>query len=65
LLTTSLSHGRLSSLINNKLCKKGLATQNYKVVRDNPWPVVEEYLLCKREVGNPHDTHAVADKKVQ
>jgi len=36
--------------------------RDYKVVWDNP--VVED-LLCEREVGNPHDTHAVVVKKVQ
>ena len=34
----------------------------YKVVWDNP--VVGENLLCEREIGNPHNTHAVAVKKV-
>ena len=34
----------------------------YNVVWDNP--VIGENLLCKREVGNPHDMHAVAVKKV-
>jgi len=57
-----LLHGSLSSLINNTLCKKGLAMQDYKVVWDNP--VVED-LLCKCKVGNPHDTHTVALTKVQ
>ena len=29
------------------------------------WPnaTVDDELICKREVGNPHDTHAVAIKK--
>ena len=34
----------------------------YKLIWNNP--VVGEDLLCEREVGNPHDTHAVAVKKV-
>ena len=34
----------------------------YKFVWDNPF--VEEDLLCEREVGNPHNMHAVAVKKV-
>ena len=34
----------------------------YKLIWNNP--VVEEDLLCECEVGNPHDTHAVAVKKV-
>ena len=34
----------------------------YKLIWDNP--VVGEDLLCEREVGNPHDTRAVAVKKV-
>ena len=33
-----------------------------KLVWDNP--VVGENLLCEREVGNHHDTHAVAVKKI-
>jgi len=33
-----------------------------KVVWDNP--VVEEDLLCKCEIGNPHDMHTVAVTKV-
>ena len=64
ILSTSFSRGHLS-LINNTLCKNSLAMRDYKVVWDNPWPVVEEDLLCEHEVGNPHDTHAVAVKKVQ
>ena len=32
----------------------------YKIVWDNP--VVGENLLCEREVGNHHNTHAVAVK---
>jgi len=43
--------------------KKGLATGDHKIVWDNP--VVEEDLLCEREVGNTRDTHAVAVMKVQ
>ena len=34
----------------------------YKLIWDNP--VVGECLLCEREVGNPHGTHAVVVKKV-
>ena len=34
----------------------------YKLIWNNP--VVGEDLLCECEVGNPHDTHAVAVKKV-
>ena len=34
----------------------------YKLIWNDP--VVGECLLCEREVGNPHDTHAVAVKKV-
>ena len=34
----------------------------YKLIWNNP--VVGEDLLCEREVGNPHDKHAVAVKKV-
>ena len=30
----------------------------YKIVWLNP--VIEEELSCKREIGNAHDTHAVA-----
>ena len=33
----------------------------YKLIRNNPF--VGEDLLCECEVGNPHDTHAVAVKK--
>ena len=33
----------------------------YKLIWNNP--VVGEDLLCECEVGNPHDTHAVAVKK--
>jgi len=61
MISTSFSHERLY-LIDNMLCKKGLATQDYKVVWDNP--VVED-LLCECEVGNPHDTHTVVVMKVQ
>jgi len=42
-----------------------MAMQDFKVVWDIPWLVVKEDLLCKHEVGNPHNTHAVAVKKVQ
>ena len=34
----------------------------YKLIWNNP--VVGEDLLCECEVGNPHDTHTVAVKKV-
>ena len=34
----------------------------YKLIWNNP--VVGEDLLCNRDVGNPHDTHIVAVKKV-
>ena len=34
----------------------------YKLIWNNP--VVGEDLLCECKVGNPHDTHAVAVKKV-
>ena len=27
-------------------------------------PVIEEELLCKREIGNAHDTHAVAVRNI-
>ena len=37
-------------------------TNSYKPVWDNT--VVGENLLCEREVGNHHDTHAVAVKKI-
>ena len=32
----------------------------YKYIWENP--NVEDYLSCKRKIGNPHDTHAVAIK---
>lgn len=32
----------------------------YNCIWENP--SVEDYLLCEREIGNPHDTHAVAIK---
>ena len=34
----------------------------YKLVCDNPF--VGKDLLCEQEVGNPHNMHAVAVKKV-
>ena len=37
-------------------------TNSYKLVWDDS--VVGENLLCEREVGNHHDTHAVAVKKI-
>ena len=27
-------------------------------------PVIEEEILCKREIGNAHDTHAVAVRNI-
>ena len=36
--------------------------RGYKLVWDNP--VVGENLLCEREIGNHHDTYAVAVKKI-
>ena len=35
----------------------------YKFVWDNPF--VEEDLLCEREVGYPHNMHAVAGSKLR
>ena len=32
----------------------------YKRIWENP--SAADYLLCKQEIGNPHDTHAVAIK---
>ena len=35
----------------------------YKLIWNNP-VAGEDLLLCEREIGNPHDTHTVAVKKV-
>ena len=37
-------------------------TSSYKIVGLNP--VIEEELSCKREIGNAHNTHAVAARNI-
>ena len=37
-------------------------TSGYKIVGLNP--VIEEELSCKWEIGNAHDTHAVAVRNI-